>query len=464
MKKLLLAGVATLIAAAPAWAADLPRRAPALQAAPAVGYDWNGFYVGGYYGGVVGNQKGSTPTSFAGQTNVNQLGFTAGGTLGYNWQIAPTWLIGFEGDFGYLGINRTNTEFNDFALVGLKTDWYATARGRVGFVTGPSLIYATGGAAFVHMRDTFGGGLIAAGPTTFTHTNTGWTVGGGIETKLSRSWTAKTEYLFIDGGTTNFGSNPYGVSTGATFEHNFHVVKTGLNYKLGEPFWEGLPLFGTSTHLPSNHNWGGFYAGVNVGGGMSLVHVVGGGVFSPNTNADINGSGFAGGGQVGYNFMNLFNLLGSSWFAGLEGDVGALRIRASYNDWNDLGARLTENTDWYATARGRIGTTTGPALLYVTAGGAWVHFTDGFSATSAFNPGDLSARTAGGWTFGGGTEVAIDSRWSAKLESLYIDVGHRNHMSAPVGGFVGDFKERFQVVRAGLNYKFGVDDVVGARY
>jgi outer membrane immunogenic protein len=462
MKKLLLAGVATVVAAAPAWAADLPRKAPALQAAPAIAYDWNGFYIGGYYGGVVGNQKGSTdPNAIGGHTgltNVNEFGFTAGGTVGYNWQIAPTWLIGFEGDFGYLGIDRTNTEFNDFVLVGLKTDWYGTARGRVGFVTGPSLIYATGGAAFVHMRDTFGGGLTAAGPTTFTHTHTGWTVGGGIETKLSRSWTAKTEYLYIDGGTTNFGSNPYGaVNVPTTFEHNFHVVKTGLNYKLGEPFWEGLPLFGTPSQLPSMHNWGGFYVGVNVGHGKSLVHTVNGTLgFNNGTTADINGNGFAGGGQVGYNFMDLFNLFGGRWFAGLEGDFGALRIRASYADWFDTSAQFTENTSWYATARGRFGTTTGPALLYATAGGAWVHFTDGFGFTGP-GTGDLSSKTAGGWTIGGGTEVALDSRWSARLESLYIDVGHRNHSVFPGFALGADFKERFGVVRAGLNYKIGAD-------
>ena len=50
-------------------------------------------------------------------------------TAGYNWQFAPHWLVGLEGEFGYLGINRSNIEFNDDTNVGLKTDWYGTARG-----------------------------------------------------------------------------------------------------------------------------------------------------------------------------------------------------------------------------------------------------------------------------------------------------------------------------------------------
>jgi opacity protein-like surface antigen len=78
----------------------------------------------------------------------------------------------------------------------------------------------------------------------------------------------------------------------------------------------------------------------------------------------------------------------------------------------------------------------------------------------------LTTRTASGWTIGGGTEVALNSRWSATLESLYIDVGHRNATNVPPPGFGfnADFKDRFMVVRAGLNYKFGAGDVISSSY
>ena len=234
-------------------------------------------------------------------------------------------------------------------------------------------------------------------------------------------------------------------------------MKTGLTYQFGAGHDEGFFAFFTAPPTPSDHNWSGFYAGVNVGGGMSLVNAPG---MNTIGTTEVNGTGFAGGAQVGYNLMNIF---GPKWFVGLEGDIGALRIRASMNDWFDEGFQFTENTSWYATARGRVGTTTGPALLYFTAGGAWVNFTDGFASTGP-GLGDLSSRTHGGWTVGGGTEVALDSRWSAKLESLYIDVGHSNHAVAPPFSQGADFKERFQVVRFGLNYKFGADDVVSRRY
>jgi len=454
MKKYLFGSAALILLAGAANAADLPRKAP--PAPVPVGYNWNGFYIGGNFSTAIGQSK-MTSDGFVGTNDLNQAGFAAGGQIGYNWQFAPNWLFGVEGDIGWLGLNRTNVEWNDNILVGVKTDWYSTLRGRFGYLNGPTLFYVTGGAAFVHIRDTMGGNLINLNPVENTTTKTGFAIGGGIETKLSRAWSATTEYLFIDPGNTSFTANPFGIPTTTTFDHSFHVIKTGLNYKIGEPFFEGLPLIGTSSRLPTNHNWGGFYAGVNVGGGISNVHTLGGGgTVLSGSEQDVNGAGFAGGGHVGYNLMNVWG----QWFVGVEGDIGYLGINRSERDWNDA-VIFSEKTNWYSTVRGRVGTSTGPALLYMTAGGAWVNFTDGITTVAGLS--DVSSKTGGGWTIGGGAEVALDSRWSARLESLYIDAGHVNH---GIGGtaFNADFKERFTVVRAGLTYQFGGGDVVTTKY
>src|SRR4029077_13813982 len=146
-------------------------------------------------------------------------------------------------------------------------------------------------------------------------------------------------------------------------------------------------------------------------------------------------------------------------------DLGALKIKASMNDWFDERAQFTEKTSWYGTARVRVGTNTGPALLYLTGGGAWVHFTDGF-APFRLSPGTLTSKPRAGWTFGGGTEVALDSHWSARLESLLIDSGstvHNVFANTPPGSFGADFRERFMVVRAGVTYQFGGGNVVASR-
>ena len=203
----LLAAVAVLGFDATAFAADMPTKMP-IKAAPAVSYNWTGFYLGGYYGTAIGHSK-ATSTAHLGETNVNDIGFSVGGTVGYNWQFSPNWLVGLEGDIGWLGTDESFRNFNDInrLTVGAKMDGYATARARFGYVTGPSLIYATGGAAFARVRETFG---VTAGPTEDTSTRSGWTAGVGIETKLSQSWTTKTEYLYIDAGSDSFATNASG--------------------------------------------------------------------------------------------------------------------------------------------------------------------------------------------------------------------------------------------------------------
>jgi outer membrane immunogenic protein len=300
-----------------------------------------------------------------------------------------------------------------------------------------------------------------------TTTRTGWTAGGGIETKLSRSWSAKTEYLYIDTGTNTFLANPpFGgaANTTTTFNHNIHVFKTGLNYNFSGP-GDGISSLFNAAMLPSNHNWGGVYVGLNAGGGMSNFRASG----APNPVTldpifglnDVNGSGFAGGVQAGYNYM-----ITPRYFVGVEGDIGYLGMQQNVFDWFDLSANFTVKTDWYGTARVRAGVSTGPALLYVTGGAAWVHMADGFGPAvpaNIFALGDLSWTTRSGWTVGGGTEVALDAHWSAKIETLYISTGISNHNSNPLFGFFADFRERIAIARAGLNYKFG-NDAVMARY
>jgi outer membrane immunogenic protein len=452
MKKTLFAGIATLALVGAASAADLPRQMPVKAAPLAPVYDWNGFYIGGYYGTSIGHSR-ATSSEIGGAVEPNDTGITGGLTLGYNWHFSPNGLLGIEGDVGYLGTKRSFQFVDEPSSAGVKSTWYSTVRGRLGYVTGPSLLYVTGGGAWVRLEETFGGDIGVA-PTTIKKSDTGWAVGGGIETKLSRSWTAKTEYLYLDLGSDSFGATTFHGDEIVTFKNRFHVIKTGLNYKFGEPF--ELPFM--LAPLSSPQRWAGFYAGVNAGGGLSLVRTPSQ-TFPLNPGeADVNGGGFAGGGQIGYNWVPF-----SNWIVGLEGDIGYLGIRHAVADWYNTGTngRLYQpgiSTDWYGTVRGRIGTATGPAFLYATGGAAFVHFKDTLNYDGTLY---ASEKTKAGWTFGGGIETELNSRWSARLEALYIDVG-RATVSSPDGST--EFKNRFQVIRAGLNYRFGGPDVVTARY
>jgi opacity protein-like surface antigen len=60
-----------------------------------------------------------------------------------------------------------------------------------------------------------------------------------------------------------------------------------------------------------------------------------------------------------------------------------------------------------------------------------VYSSDGFTPNPGAPTAALNARTGFGYTIGGGTEVAINERWSAKVESLVIDTGqHPPDLSA----------------------------------
>jgi len=92
-------------------AADLPRKAPAYAPPPTV-YNWTGFYLGLHAGYGWGTTTATDAVATNGfcwfacgfQWNADVHGFVGGGQVGYNWQFAPSWVVGVEGDIGYLGV------------------------------------------------------------------------------------------------------------------------------------------------------------------------------------------------------------------------------------------------------------------------------------------------------------------------------------------------------------------------
>src|ERR1700760_3778968 len=106
MKRLLLGAAACIAFAAPAFAADMPARtytkAPPVYNAPALIYNWTGFYIGGHVGGA-----------FAGDNNL--LGsngrFLGGVQGGFDYQFAPNWVGGIEAQYSWMNRNNTGIAF-----------------------------------------------------------------------------------------------------------------------------------------------------------------------------------------------------------------------------------------------------------------------------------------------------------------------------------------------------------------
>ncbi|MGN6747410.1 MAG: outer membrane protein, partial [Xanthobacteraceae bacterium] len=183
----LVAAAGALIAfaaASPSSAADLPRKAPPpAPPAPQI-YNWTGFYAGVNLGYGFGSDPTTITTvsgsSFPGLAtgtaiyspqsfSIDPKGVIGGGQIGYNWQFAPSWVVGFETDIQGsgmrkqqdcvipcgLGVLTQSTGFLTFFPVTFsafseehKVDWFGTVRGRFGYAAGPVLVYATGGLAY----------------------------------------------------------------------------------------------------------------------------------------------------------------------------------------------------------------------------------------------------------------------------------------------------------------------------
>jgi outer membrane immunogenic protein len=189
---------------------------------------WTACYLGGNVGGAWGRNDITIPnlataalipasevTFSVPPVSGHTSGFVGGGQVGCDYQFAPNWVIGVEGSGsaaditgdvspppvsfpipGGGGVAQITSTFH------AKTEWLASATGRLGWAAGPWLIYGKGGAAWA-------GNRYAAETPIFQEnlaareTRTGWTVGGGVEWAFFNNWSAKLEYDFYNFGARN---------------------------------------------------------------------------------------------------------------------------------------------------------------------------------------------------------------------------------------------------------------------
>jgi outer membrane immunogenic protein len=256
MKKLAVVGFCLAAwSGAPALAADMPLKAPPLVV-PAT--NWSGFYLGIVAGGEIAQTStdfvfadipglAGTPT----RVSPDGSGGLIGAEAGYNYQIGK-FVGGFEGDVDYARISGQGTSVSPsgffMAPTQQKINLYGTVRGRVGFLVTPDLLlFAIGGAAFADLSMTTGfvptgilGGNCtnsSCGAGAVSASKVGSTVGAGLEYALSNRMSVKAEYLYVDfGHTSTIFPISLAVSTmAATSSYQEHILRAGLNFKLGGP-------------------------------------------------------------------------------------------------------------------------------------------------------------------------------------------------------------------------------------
>ena len=105
------------------------------------------------------------------------------------------------------------------------------------------LIYATGGLALTTIkvansfRDAVGGGP-AFGADSNSDLKVGWTIGGGAEWMLTRNWTVKAEYLYVDFGRVSASANvtdgllpPANSLLTTSSDLTAQIMRVGINYR-----------------------------------------------------------------------------------------------------------------------------------------------------------------------------------------------------------------------------------------
>jgi outer membrane immunogenic protein len=242
MNKARLAGVAGIafVTIAPVHAADLGVR-PVYRGPPPVAvvplFSWTGCYIGGHAGGGWADKTVSVPSIVPGESITGHLvGPLGGGQVGCNLQLGGL-VIGVEGEGSAADIkgDTTQTILGVTGTASARTDWLATATGRLGWAWDRWLIYGKGGAAWAGDKYSLSIPVFPEQETA-SETRTGWTVGGGIEWAFWDHWSIKAEYDYYDFGTRavtlvgTFAGAPIEVP-GVEVRQRLQVGKIGLNYR-----------------------------------------------------------------------------------------------------------------------------------------------------------------------------------------------------------------------------------------
>lgn len=186
---------------------------------------------------LLSQDLGNVPRSLASDPD----GVIGGGTVGCNRQYDRL-VLGLESDISGTSQRETVSVTQGFATVTTaltrELDMLGTVRGRIGYTFDRTLVYATGGLAFGHLKSSVSiapaapGGSVLAGSE--DRWRTGWTVGGGLEHMFAPNWSLKGEYLYYDLGTSDIGLVTIAGAPNETgtlsYKSTGHIIRAGLNY------------------------------------------------------------------------------------------------------------------------------------------------------------------------------------------------------------------------------------------
>lgn len=196
--------------------------------------DYGHSWTGGYIGFQTGYQNGSFKERFSGQhhTRNSSDGVLGGIYAGYNFEFWNNVILGIDGDITYnsarQNLNYTVTTApntsHDFDHES-KMEWSGAVRARMGYAMDRWMPYIAGGFAFAQVKNTLYDSNFdyQDGNTT----NSGWTIGAGLDYALAMNTTLRLEYRYSDYGRKTFSVGNFEYQT----KLKTNEVRLGVAYR-----------------------------------------------------------------------------------------------------------------------------------------------------------------------------------------------------------------------------------------
>lgn len=230
-----------------------------------------------------------------------------------------------------------------------------------------------------------------------------------------------------------------------------------------------MPLKGSEAAPP--YNWNGFYAGAHLDyqAGQSRWSEIRHGALGAGGELGL-GQGFdfsSGTGSYAIGFQGRYDYMDASHHVfGIEGDIwfpNKVSGRQTFTTAAVGSATYSEAVQFAGTLRGRLGYAAGNWLFYLTGGFAWSfdEFRRTRSAASgiAIGAGETQSLVPRyGGAVGAGADVALNEKWSARVEYLFIDYANRD-VAFPASAEHFNSSLLLQTLRIGLDYKLGENNI-----
>jgi outer membrane immunogenic protein len=205
------------------------------------------------------------------------------------------------------------------------------------------------------------------------------------------------------------------------------------------------------------YNWGGFYVGLNAGGGSShecyTITSVAGVPVNPNSEGCHNATGGMVGGQVGYRWQM------TNWVFGVEAQGDWANLKGSNSSLTAIIPYMNQTKiDAIGLFTGQVGYAFNNVLLYGKGGAAVTDNKYSSFFTSSGLVWNQASQDRWGGVAGVGVEVGFAPNWSVAVEYDHLFMGTNNVTFPPTATAVGrtdNIKENVDMGTVRVNYTFG---------